>query len=306
MKKWLNGDVLAMLLIVIILSVVSFFVRDWVSGNLNFRVPDAVGLQELAVKELSGQPGGWSRRNWCQVGDGYAYDYFNLINFDRTAGTITISRMDVVHSHIRHVADFMIFICFAAAAGVLCGFFVFRKSKYYYVYLPWLALISLSFAVVVNRQCRQLNVEYEAKNFAELCDRDSVEQMLRLIDDAESSGRREFRGHQLFIGKKKNFGIDFAAVTVGDCEYIYIVKDDPTPEQLNDSPPFWSWRKTDDHIYRCRHDKTRRFIQGVRSKLTGCRYAFVLLFLLCIGATLGNAAMALMHRKPAGGNPGEA
>jgi len=295
-----------MILTVVILSVVSFFVRNWISDNLNFRVPDAVGLQELAVKELSGSPRGSSWRNWCRVGDDYVLDHFALINFDKVAGTVKTTRADVVHHHIKHVADFMIFICFAAAAGVLCGFFVFRKSKYYYVYLPWLALISLSFAVVVNRQCRQLNVEYEAKNFAELCDRDSVEQMLRLIDDAESSGRREFRGHRLFIGKKKNFGIDFAAVTVGDCEYIYIVKDDPTPEQLNDSPQFWSWRKTGDHIYICRHDKTRRFIHGLRSKLTGCRYAFVLLFLLCVGTTIGNAIMGLVRRKLAAGKPEQA
>lgn len=306
MKKWLKRDVLEMILIVVVLSVVTFSVRDWLSTHLKFRVPDAVELQELAVKGLSGQLGKTPPSPWRRFGEDYAWDYFTLIKFDKTAGTVEISRADAVNHHIKHVANFLLFICLAVAGGILCGFFICRKSKYYYIYLPWLALISLSFAVVVNRQCQELNVEYGSKKFAEKCDRDSVKQILQLIDKTEVSGRREFRGHRLFVGKKRNFGIDFAAITIDDCEYIYIVKDDPTQEQLSDSPQFWSWRKNDDHIYICRHDNTRKFIQGLGSKLTGCRSAFGLLFLVCIGATLVNAAKALLRRKPAADKPNEA
>lgn len=307
MEKWLKRDVPVMILIIVVVSYVAFSVRGWISAHLHFSVPDAVELQELAVKGLSGQlDEGSHPRPWTRVGDGYVFDYFNLINFDKTAGTVEISRSDAVNHRIKHVADLMIFVSLVVVGGIVGGFFICRKSKYYYIYLPWLALISLSFAVVVNRQCQELNVEYGSKKFAEKCDRDSVKQILQLIDKTEASGRREFRGHRLFVGKKRNFGIDFAAVTIDDCEYIYIVKDDPTQEQLSDSPQFWSWRKNDDHIYICRHDNTREFIHGLRAKLTGCRSAFVLLFLVCIGATLVNAAMVLLRRKPAADKPNEA
>ena len=124
MKKML--EVLKPILTAAVLAFAAYGFLHYVSRNMGFRVPDLMKLQELAVKKLSGSS--VARQSWCQVGDGYAYDYFNLINFDRTAGTITVSRMDAVHSHIRHVADYMIFICFVAAGGILGGFFLFRRT----------------------------------------------------------------------------------------------------------------------------------------------------------------------------------
>ena len=125
MKKML--EVLKPILTAAVVAFLAYGFLHYVSFNLRFGVPDLMKLQELAVKELSAPSGvrqSWCQvgdNYWCQVGDGYAYDYFNLINFDRTAGTITVSRMDVVHSHIRHVADYMIFICFVVAGGILSG-----------------------------------------------------------------------------------------------------------------------------------------------------------------------------------------
>ena len=291
MKKLLN--VLKPILLAAVLAFVAYELLHFVSGNLRFfGVPDLMKLQELAVKELSGPTG--VRRNWCSVGDGYAYDYFNLINFDRTAGTITITRMDEVHSRIRHVADYMIFICFVVAGGILGGFFLFRRSRYRWLYLPELAMISLLFAGTLARQYRQLQVEYTAKNLAEEYDTDAVKQILRLVDDTDDSGVRAFRELRLFIGKKKNFGFDFAGITVGDGDYVYIVKDEPPKEQLNNI--FCPWEKASDHVYRCRHRQTQKFLHGLRSKLAACRGTFVLLFLLCVGAMVYDAVRQLLRR----------
>ena len=291
MKKLLN--VLKPILLAAVVAFVAYELLHFVSFNMRFRVPDLMNLQELAVKELSGSS--VTRQSWCQVGDGYAYDYFNLINFDRTAGTITISRMDVVHSHIRHVADYMIFICFVVAGGILGGFFLFRRSRYRWLYLPELAVISLLFAGTVARQYRQLQVEYTAKNLAEECDTEAAKQLLRLVDDSEDSGVRAFRELRLFIGKKKNFGFDFAGITVCDGDYVYIVKDEPPKEQLNNV--FCPWEKAADHVYRCRHRQTQKFLHGLRSKVAVCRGTFVLLFLLCVGATVYDAVKRWSRRS---------
>ena len=292
MKKLL--DVLKPILLAAVLAFVAYELLHFVSGNLRFfGVPDLMKLQELAVKELSGPTG--VRLNWCRVGDGYAYDYFNLIKFDRAAGTIKIDRQDVVHSHIRHAADYMIFICFVVAGGILGGFFLFRRSRYRRLYLPELAVISLLFAGTLARQYRQLQVEYTAKNLAEEYDTDAVKQILRLVDDTDDSGVRAFRELRLFIGKKKNFGFDFAGITVGDGDYVYIVKDEPPKEQLNNA--FCPWEKAADHVYRCRHRKTQKFLHGLRSKVAACRGTFVLLFLLCIGATVYDAVKRLLRRS---------
>ena len=290
MKKML--EVLKPILTAAVLAFAAYGFLHYVSRNMGFRVPDLMKLQELAVKKLSGSF--VARQSWCQVGDGYASDYFNLINFDRTAGTITVSRMDAVHSHIRHVADYMIFICFVAAGGSLGGFFLFRRSRYRWLYLPELAVISLLFAGAVARQYRRLQVEYPAKNLAEERDAEAVKQLLRLVDDTEDSGVWAFRGLRLFIGKKKNFGFDFAEVTVGEGDYVYIVKDEPPEEQRNNI--FSPWEKAADHVYRCRHRRTQEFLHGLRSKLAACRGTFVLLFLLCVGMTVYDAVKQLSRR----------
>ena len=290
MKK--TGDVLMATATAAVVAFLAYGFLHYVSFNMGFRVPDLMKLQELAVKKLSGSS--VVRQSWCQVGDGYAYDYFNLINFDRTAGTITVSRMDVVHSHIRHVADYMIFICFVVAGGILSGFFLFRRSKYRWLYLPELAVISLLFAGVLARQYRQLQVEYAARNLAEERDAEAVDQLLRLVDETEDSMVWAFRELRLFIGKKKNFGFDFAGITVGDGDYVYIVKDEPPEEQRNNI--FSPWEKAADHVYRCRHRQTQKFLHGLRSKLAACRSTFVLLFLLCAGATVYDALKLLSRR----------
>ena len=298
MKKML--EVLKPILTAAVLAVVAYGFLHYVSFNLRFGVPDLMKLQELAVKKLSAPSGvrqSWCQvgdNYWCQVGDGYAFDYFNLINFDRTAGTITVSRMDAVHSRIRHVADYMLFICFVAAGGILGGFFLFRRSRYRWLYLPELAVISLLFAGTVARQYRQLQVEYPAKDFAAERDAEAVKQLLRLVDDTEDSGGWAFRELRLFIGKKKNFGFDFAGITVGDGDYVYIVKDEPPKEQLNNA--FCPWEKAADHVYRCRHRRTQEFLHGLRSKVAACRGTFVLLFLLCVGMTVYDAVKLLSRR----------
>ena len=290
MKKML--EVLKPILTAAVLAVVAYGFLHYVSRNMGFRVPDLMKLQELAVKELSGSS--VARRAWLRVDDDHVWDYFNLINFDRTAGTIKIDRQDVVHSRIRHVAVYMIFICFVAAGGILGGFSLFRRSRYRWLYLPELAVISLLFAGTVARQYRQLQVEYAAKDFAAERDAEAVKQILRLVDDTEDSGERAFRELRLFIGKKKNFGFDFAGITVGDGDYVYIVKDEPPEEQRNNI--FSPWEKAADHVYRCRHSQTQKFLHGLRLKLAACRGTFVLLFLLCVGMTVYEAVKLLSRR----------
>ena len=298
MKKML--DVLKPILTAAVVAVVAYGFLHYVSFNMRFSVPDLMKLQELAVKELSAPSvvrQSWCQvgdNYWCQVGNNYVFDDFNLIKFDRTAGTITIDRMDEVHNRKRHVANYMIFICVVAAGGILSGFFLFRRSRYRRLYLPELALISLLFAGTVARQYRQLQVEYAAKKPAEERDAEAVKQILRLVDDTEDSGGWAFRGLRLFIGKKKNFGLDFAGITVGDGDYVYIVKDEPPKEQLNNI--FCPWEKASDHVYRCRHRKTQKFLHGLRSKLAACRSTFVLLFLLCLGMTVYDAVKPLSRR----------
>ena len=299
MKKML--DVLKPILTAAVVAVVAYGFLHYVSFNMRFGVPDLMKLQELAVKELSAPSGvrqSWCQvgdNYWCQVGNNYVFDDFNLIKFDRTAGTITIDRMDAVDNHKRHVADYMIFICFVVAGGILGEFFLFRRSRYRWLDLPELAVISLLFAGTVARQYRQLQVEYAAKDFAAERDAEAVKQILRLVDETEDSGVRAFRVLRLFIGKKKNFGFDFAGITVGDGDYVYIVKDEPPEEQRNNI--FSPWEKAADHVYRCRHSQTQKFLHGLRSKLAACRGTFVLLFLLCVGMTVYEAVKRLSRRR---------
>lgn len=118
-----------------------------------------------------------------------------------------------------------------------------------------------------------------------------------MLKAAPETGFATIRGVRFFIGKKRNFGIDFAQLPAGEDRFVYVV-DGASEQQLKECTMLSDWEKLDDGVYRIRYIYTnvsRRLLRVIHAVFAGI---FALLMTVC-AVTL--AAMIIKLRSVIGG-----
>ena len=288
MKILQNHDVPVMILASAVLSVVAISIRLFIVGN--FSSPPNLGeLQEAAVKRLAGE----ASEKYFDDG-GSLSDGANIISYDKGKMLLKVNRADTINGRRKAAVAWVIFAYTAVAAGVMIGIFLSSRLKYRYVYLVWLSMIALLYAATAYTQYRSFDIGHgQKKGPAELSD-GQIAPILQILNAADESGCRTYHDGKVFIGKKKNFGIDFARITVDVGSYLYITDEDLSAEELkrrvwdDQDWLYRSWEKIGKNLYRCHHDHTRSFIRETRLALSVCCGAYSILFLTCIVLLLYN------------------
>ena len=281
-------DVPVMIETLAVLSVVAISIRLFIVGN--FVCPPNLGeLQEAAVKRLAGEVS----KKYSDDGR-YLSDGANIISYDRDKKLLKVKRADTINGRRIAAVDCVIFAYTAVAAGLVIGIFLSSHRKYRHVYLLWLSVIALLYAATTYTQYKSFYIgRGQNKGPAELSD-GQIARILQLLNAADESGCRPYHDGKIFIGKKKNFGIDFARITVDVGSYLYITYEDLSDGELNrrvrddQDRLYRSWEKIGKNLYRCRHDHTISFIRETKSALLVCCGAYSILFLTCIALLLCN------------------
>ena len=288
MKIMQKHDVPVMILTLAVLSVVAVFICLFIVGN--FSSPPNLGeLQEAAVKRLAGEISGKYSDDGRYLSDGA-----NIISYDRDKKLLKVKRADTINERRIAAVYCVIFAYTAVAMGVVIGIFLSFRRKYRHVYLLWLSVIALLYAATAYTQYKSFDIgQGQNKDPAELSD-GQIAQILQILNAADESGCRPYREGKVFIGKKENFGIDFARITVDVGNYLYVTDEDLSDgelkrRELDDQDRLYrSWEKIGKNLYRCRQDHTRSFIRETKLKLLVCCSAYSILFLTCIVLLLHN------------------
>lgn len=271
-------------------------------------LPSVEKMQEAVVRELRAADRGdaVTKREKQDRTIRYSYDKqedvmfisdgVGGINLDRRNRTVKIHSADYVYENFKRLWAGWCSHCFAAA--VMLAVMAFASSRDWGLYIS-LFCAAIIAAMYLYPSCAQYRI-CSTDNAAAIPERVASEkwaEVREILRAAPETGFATIHGVRFFIGKKRNFGIDFAQLPAGEDRFVYVL-DGASEKQLKEFTRLNDFEKLDDGVYRIRHTNTA----GLRRLFRVTHAIFAAIFALLLAACAVTLAVKIIRRRSVKGD----